>query len=1031
MLVLTGVGSYRIVHTSVNSANDKSTIDTSVVAGNGFAVRIDPQQQNQIWKFSISPTDRRPYGGNPSFAISSQSGSRDDLAGSSAKSWRVFRVPLASDKQNDQYIIYDETDDTFLSSDRSSGKVSLVKPLTLDELIISAIKSSSAGVAQGPDIANLLWRLNPSVPLLQEGNYQLIWPGPPLDRCVARGKATNTAPVLAPVNVSDGSQWWNISLQVSSTGNIFYNIRNYVSGELLQLSKAGFTVGATNGANKTEFQIASDGQTGTLSTVGSDSQVIAVDSSLNLVVQSRDKPATWKIKLGVPVLTVAPSLPPTLPSSLTTKSWAKSPTDITFPSDPSQSVSLQALQPLDDGIYRVVNESTKRLACLTISQNGSGLAKSLGLIDGVSTSQSSYEQIWRLKRLTSYQGLIYQVINYSDSTSIAEQHLNAVAASDGSDCLAVCEDSTDPYQLWTIESQSNFSYTIKSYGTGSLLEDCGTLKNTPLIDAPRVTQRWKMTPAPLPVAPGLYRLRFQDGDYLQASATSTADKSLAVNFNTCRITSRRDGTNSVEIGTPTGLYFLGCDSQGQLMLTERCQEYSKLKFLPTGDETPGYYLQQASTNLTLTLTAPNSINVLDSHDDLRVKLNIAASFEARILGSPNQIITLEMPPDQVPSISSSDTVPTFTLQEGLYTIVSSRHTYLFLNDLVHLPPPSIPRSRFQAVAVNPPSGSQMQQAQWAIQSTGNGFYTISCSNLFLCQASSIVESACWPFAPNYPSNPGQTFPLSQDTWSANDVVGTTPSYDAARWKLISTDGQTFNIINYSTSHILQVDNPGYTISTTPSTPFPSLGTFTFIRLGDIPPAAIPRYRRPASLIDNVTLQPVDNSTAIDISRELEMDSGVFVLKYDGESGTTRCLALSDNEAMNGSMPLDVKLTGLDSEPYSLDSGLQHWTMVKNDDGWYTIQHYLYGFTLSAVSRSQGGKRVYPSSAPSVGLYSAQFASTWSEKAIFQWKFIEVDQRACMINRACDDYCLISDGSSCKFARPSDDQPFWYVRISSR
>ena len=1004
------------MHTSISSSNDKATIDTSTFASNGFATQVAPTQQNQIWKFSASQTDRRAYGGGASFTITSLTGSGDNLAGTNPNSWRVFQLPSTSAKQDNEYVLYNEIDGNFLSFDAYSRKVSLSKSLALDTLIINSISTSAAGTEPGPDVSCLLWKLSPSTSLLEEGIYQFIWPDSQIERCITRGRGTNVAPVLASVNQSDGFQFWNVSLQVSNVGDVFYDIRNYVSGELLQSNKVQFTVSAANGVSRTEFQITSDGRSGLLSISGDDLNCIGVDNLQNLVVQPRDKPAAWKLNLGLPKLAVAPCLPPSLPNTLTTKSWDKISTNTSFPVDSSQS---QAFSPFHGGIYRVVNESTGRIACLTISHANSGPVRSIAMTDGQSSFQSTDEQIWCLKRLSGYQGVIYQFISYYDSALIAEQSLDTAAGSDSHDCFPAQQDESQPSQLWTIEPQSNFSYAIKSYQTGFLLEDCGTLKSTPLVDIPRAAQRWKVVPAPSPITPGMYRLRFQTGDYLQASAVGSADRSLA-----CRIASRVNGTNSVEVATPTGLYFFGCDTQGQPVLTERCQEYSEFKFLSTGDEAPGFYVQHFQTNMTVTFGPPNQISALNSHDDLKVKLNVTAFFGTRRLGSPGQIVTLEAPPAQVSSISSNFTNPTFTPQEGLYTMVSSRHTYLCLTDLVHLAPPSIPRSKYQASAVNPPSGTQMRQTQWAIQSTGNGYYTISCSNFFLCQASSIVESACWPYSNNYPASVGQTFPVSQDAWSPNDVVGTIPSYDAARWKFMSIDGQKFNVINRSTGNLLQVDSPGYTISARPDTPFPSLASFTLIRLGDLSSLAVPRYLKPAPLIDKVTLQAGDNSTAGSISRELGIDSGVFMLSLDSVPGTARCLALSDVDALSNLNPLDVTLKSVDLEPYSLDSGLQHWKVEKNDEGWYLIQHYLYGFFLSAVFKIQGGKRVYPSSPPSVGLYSAQYASTWSEKAIFHWKFIEVDQRVCLINRACDDYCLISDGSSCKFAHPSDDQPYW-------
>lgn len=957
------------------------------------------------------------------FTINSlRSGS--SLAGISTNAWRVFKLDLPG-LQNKAFFICDDAGTSFLSMDNTTGAITMTQAWRLDTLIISVSGSLHNGTSLEPSIASLLWKLLP-LPAnpIQEGNYQFIWPGPPFDRCIARGPGPNTAPTIYPADQSETSRWWRLSVEVSSAGDIYQSLQNYLSGEYLQWTSSGFIHNTSHDGTQTQFQILCDGQTASISIVGDDGRVMAVDESSQLVLRTNDLPATWKVRIGFPVLATAPTLPPVIASSLTTTSWQRPAPDVSY-TDPTQACGTALLPPLRDGLYRVINESTHRLATLAISHDDHGPSRSLAAIESGSDSVSIQEQTWRIKRLTNYQGLIYQIISVCDSALLAEDSPNIIPGFEGRSCCPTREDLTSPAQLWSIEPQSNFAFAIKSCQSNCLLDDRDGLKTTPLVDSPLMTQHWKLVVSPSAVTSGIYRLKFQNGNYLQASN----DRSPAGTFKSCRVTSQSDGSTTIEIGTGNGFYFLGCDSRGHLVLTETCQDSAQLKFVPTGDETPGFYLQHCINNLTVTSVPPVSTSALNGHGDSVTQYDVPLAFSARFLGSSDQILNLETPPVDIPSISAPEMVPTFAIEDGLYTIISSRQTYIMSNDYVHVSPPTIPKSRSQASGIAPTSG-QTRYCQWAIRSTRNGFYTISNNGLQLCQATTIVDGPTWPYSPQYPAFPGISFSPSQNVWSPSDVICTTPLYDAARWRLVSIDGQTFNIVNYLTGDLVQVDISGLVVCAKPFAQTPALAAFQLLRLGGIPPTTPPMYQTPPPMKDDISMQPLDNSIAVNISRELDFAGGVYLLSFESPPGSIRCLGAPSNCASDTATTIFKPDVGaVDSEAYSLSSGLQRWRVDRDDQGWYTIEHYIYGVQLGAVCGNNNGLKTYPSGNTGVGLYSVPYASSQSDNSIFQWKFIQIDQRVAMINKACDNFYLVNPGGYIKFAAPMSVPSFWLVSLS--
>ena len=388
-------------------------------------------------------------------------------------------------------------------------------------------------------------------------------------------------------------------------------------------------------------------------------------------------------------------------------------------------------------------------------------------------------------------GNVYQITNYNDGAILEEESTGSVANTDGIRSHLQYKNTSAPNQFWRIEPQTNFSYTIHSCQTeGSVLADSQvtslmmlgyTFRTVSLIDnILSAKQIWNFAPISPPVTAGVYRLRFANGSNFSASTVQmTNDQSLASVISIIRVDQRWDGTYTVEIMTSSGLYYLGCNGLSSAFLSQRLRDDTLWKILRTGDETPGYNIVHMQSNLALTMAASTAVDVLDNRGDPIMNVNLGIAFRPRVSGSAEQTLTLETPSPEVPSVSSLDSIPSSQIPAGIYRIKTTRGTSVILKDLINVRKPDIPLSRHQVVA-GTPLPDQTHSTDWMVQSTANGFYTFSCRNLLLAQASSITERSVWPYAPLWPGSATSNFDLSSDTWSAGDIIGAAPSYDATQ-----------------------------------------------------------------------------------------------------------------------------------------------------------------------------------------------------------------------------------------------------------
>ena len=1070
---------------------DRCSLDSNVslqptVGNTSNAVSVSAGDESQVWKFAYSQKNRQLYGGTSAYNVSSLFSNQVDLCGLTSKVWRVLQLPSIGGEREAQYLIHNEADGSFLCLESSSGKVSLSRQMTLEDVIVSGIETSVAAAPVSSNLGSLLWKLIPSSSLLADGHYQFIWPSQnalpdigttlsrssggtglqqlmPTDRYLSRPGNSQLVPSLSPSDPSDGSQWWNVNARVSDGGTIFYEIRNHMSGELLELSNTGPLLGATDGTYKTKFQIEADGQSCLISSENYPDKILGADGQNSPMLQSRDRPARWRISSTMPAVRSQIEFV-SKPKGLTLSTWKKPEVGVPEQINPLEPTPKDRLKSLDDGIYYITNEATRNVVSLTVPNLDAGPGTFVSLNSQSTNTKSSFSQWWYLRRISNLAGNVYQVHNYCYDAIMTEETSNSLVSAEGKKTWPQHNSTNASDQLWIVEPHTNFSYLIWSCQTkGALLDDNqkisplitnGMLRVTPLVDSPTATQKWNFSPVPPPMASGIYRLRFATGDLLSSSLVRDGNNvSPASVFSNCRVAVCRDGTYTVEMMTSFGLFFLGCDSQGCPFLSEMSGEDTSWKFLPLGEEIPGFNVVQTFSNFSLTLSAPSLINVIGSMGDPVKKINLGVTCLPRLEGNVKQSIIVETPPYEVPSVSNLEDVPSSQVQTGVYRIKTSRGTYLMLNDLINVTPPSLPRSRKQVVARSitqtdvvqaPPAHGvtssaaaetpkevanlQDRSAEWSIQSTGNGYYTLWCHSSFMCQASTIAEKAVWPYAPTYLST-GANFALTNDTWSASDIIGASPPYDAARWKLFTADGKKFNFVNKATGCVLQIDGSGQTLTAQIGVSIPGFAAFTLEKIGrDLPPELVSQSPKLAAKVDRLTLE-VRAPSAPFITRELDIDSGVFILRLDSADPVEKCLTLPEQDTVTSrpadgqvqNVPASIKPVDLDA--YSLDAGLQMWTLLRDDEGWYSVENYLYGSKLCVSFNTWNGRRVYPKDPPGVTLVGVARNSP-VDPATTQWRFIQVDGRVCAVNRACDSFCLVQDNDTLKLIPGADGLACW-------
>lgn len=950
--------------------------------------------------FSATLQNRRAYGGTTSYDISTLAKAGAQSLWGSTSSWRVFALPPPSRGGEQCYLICNEADGTFLSLERTSGKILLSNTWSLDDIVSQA----------SSDLTCILWKLLPSEPVLADGRYQCIWSAAS-DSCLSRGNhpGAMSTPVVVSRNASDGLQWWNITAQISRKGDIFHTIRNYLSAETLDMAGEKPVLVDPDGVVQAHFMLRSVGDTISIAPEDCSGQVLGVDGSRNLILRPQDLPAQWKLVSGVPEAQVrAPPIP--LPTRLTLDTWG------------SASSHLEQLPLIADGIYRIINQSTARVLSL-----GPGTFVTL-IADMVSDSTCS--EWWHISKAPGLAKGIYRIRNYIDGAILSEEPANALADAAGARLRVRYELMNTSDQYWSILPESRFSYLVQSCQTAeALLDDQATLSDgtcrvTPKIDAPSITQKWLFYPVPSPVPSGIYHLRFATGDLLTASLIrASSDRSPASIFSSWRVAVQNDAFCTLEVMTSLGLLFLAADASDSVFLSRTRREDSSWKFVSIGNESSGFNLVHSLTGHALTLGTLRPVRVVDARGDAIKNLNIGATCVPRFTGNDKQYLVLDAPPDSVPSLLSSEMVPSSQIKDGTYAIRTSRNTHLLLHNAVSALPPKLPRSR---PYVSGGSTTPDVSDQWSIEATGNGYYTLSCNGLYMCQASTIVEQELWPYAPIYPSA-GAGFAPSGDQWSPNDIVGSSPLYNAARWKVCTVDGKTYSLVNKATGSHLQYDDAGSTISAQSALSAPALRTFYLEPLNDTVTSILPQL---GPKFDSLTAE-ITPSPATPISRELELDSGVFIFKIDSIGSVEGCLTLPEQDVLN-SLPSDgqvqkvvPKIKRVDLDAYSLDAGLQMWTLLRDDDGWYTIENYLYQLQLAAEFNTWNGRRIYPKDPPAVRLLGVARNSP-VDVPTTQWKLLQADERICIVNRTCDGFCLVQNNDSLALASLATSPKYWYV-----
>ena len=1041
----------------MKSASDKSTIDTSIAfptsspsASNLYnAVSVTPHGQSQVWKISRSAV-RPLYGSSNPFAITCVQATPQNqhftLGRGSFDNWRVFRLPSAAGEQWNKYIFYEEKQGAFLSLDPTSGIVSLEKQ-SLDLFLITTLAagtSSSTG-------DHMVWKLLPCAQDVADGLYQLVWPKPK-DFYLSRTKAANSAPVLVEGDQHDTGQWWDIETSVSNDGSLLYNITNYLSGELLEATTTRMILGASD-HKWGGLTIEPSGQSCILSSTDEPSMIIGVDGKQQVILQPREASARWKLLSGSPAVDGSPESNELLerPKVLTLDTWTKPKLGLsTVRPDPALAKPASSLRPLENGVYFISNELTKRnigVAGTALSHDPTtfkpGQSIQLEMKSATAATYSSLSEMWYISRVHDFPGLTYLVRSYTTGLVLKEDVRTALNV-DGRQCIMSSYDSPRMNEVWKVEPQSNFAFSIISHNGTTSIEDLQHLSNGAATDMPRATpllaskpsHRWKLTPVPSPITSGIYKLRFQNGSLLRCYLKNNPkDTSLVASCSSWRVSARADGLYSLEPLVAPKLYFLNCDAQSKWCSSERGEEESAAwKFLSTGDETRGFYIENAATGATVTQSGLGQVTVVNGRGEVQMINFVGASLGSRTPDSPSQIFTLEESPDEIPTVSNFDSIPTSNISSGIYRISTWRQTCLAFENSVQVSPPALPKSRCQAVALKRTSQSKAEENEWLIEPSGNGYYKISQGGgLQLCQASGVVENLMWPYASSYPSDPSKSWVAAADDrqWTPADVLGAIPDYDATRWKLIHLDGNRFQILNKVSGDSLQVDESGGVVAAKPDIVVPAAAVWTLERSASLPdtPDALPSNLTP--IIDPVTLGTPAQSKGAYIRRELDIESGVFLFDIDMVSSNSYSLTFPEHDVLPKAprapqMPdqAQPRLDPRDLEPYSLDKGLQYWTVEKDNDNWYTIANYLYGYQLAAVCQMRDGRRLFPSQAPSIALIKPHVPNT-SDKVPMQWKFIQVNGRVSMINRACDQFGVKMDNSSLRFEPNSQSSSSWY------
>jgi hypothetical protein len=1007
-------------------------------------VAINAHSQSQVW--TLSRSRRRPQFGNScGFSVSSlQSGlsGRSSLLGyGDYDNWRVFRVPSASSETWNRYLFYEEKAGAYLSLDRTTGAISLEK-FSLDATLLSIFSNNDQNSAI---LRRITWKLMPWTQDVPEAPHQLAWPGKQ-QLFLARATVANSAPLLAKEDPRDTAQWWNIKSRVTDDGSIAYDVYNFLSNELLEPSTDGLLVGATTKLGSLVLE--PTGQSCVLSPAAQPSMVIGVGSDQKINLQPLNIATRWQLLQGSPKVDHSQADPTILTKekALSLTTWEKPRPGLpVIQADPAKPKPPSLLKPLDDGIYFIYNELTKRqigLAGPEVSQTVDeiGADTQVQMKPSDPKAASALSSIWQISRLHDYQGLVYVVRSYTTGLLLTE-NLDTALGADGRQCSLTRYNAADPSHLWVINPQTTFSYSFVSGAGAASLEDLSSLSTGSSNDVPRATpsldtkpsQRWKLVSAPRPITSGVYRLRFQSGNLLRCGLNQNMqDTSLTSNSSTWRVSVRPDGFFSIEPLITPSLYFLNLDEQKQWFSSQDGEEESAAwKLLPAGDTLKGFYVQSALSEATITESGATPIRVVNSHGKVSSTHYTNASLTSRSLASPHQLVTFEESPDEVPSVSNYDSIPTSKVLPGIYRIGTWHQTYLTLEDSIQSKPPNLPKSRRQAINASI-SPSNPQNFQWRIESSGNGFYKIThSSDLLLCQALGIAESAMWPYTPSYPSQPDKSWAAGSDTrqWASTDVCGVVPEYDATRWKLIHVDGLRFQIVNKTSGNALQIDGSNPTVTLRGDTPIPGAAAWTLELVQTIPQATDLLIGSLTPAIDPVTLDKKVQSRSAYTRRELDIASGIFIITHDAISPMPQNLTFREQRVLPRPGGLSMiqsvnpELAPADLDAYSLDRALQYWTLVKDDDGWYSVSNYLYGYQLAAVPPQVGGRRAFPSNPPGLSLCSPISSST-ADKATLQWRFIQANGRVSMACRACDEYVVTVDGPNMRFRRPSERASAW-------
>ena len=919
----------------------------------------------------------------------------------------------------------------FLKYVTASQSVQLSSEATLDQLILEAYASSPSATGV---LASLVWKLLPTQGVTKTGQYQIAWG----DRCLGQGNGGNLPPVLVGNDKTNGSQWWNIGTQVADDGSFYYTASNFMTGDRLEINNTGAVIGGTDGTTGGRLTLDVNNNTALLSSIDDPKNILAVNASGQIVLTPKDASNRWTLLSGPAWGPPTSNVPPREPAA-----WGRKLTLDTWNSATAAPGKFGDLRTLDDGIYTIINESTQRVIATKAS---SETGKSIKLADAA-TKDPSLTTLWHVRRLTLYQDLVYVISAYSSDNVLTENIEEGVPLGvSGKPILDQPRNGSKPQQLFVIRPETNFAFTIKSVHTPGALGDVSilsdglkndALRNTPILSTLKVTQKWTFSPLPPPIASGIYRFRFSNGKLLRAALTiSAAETNLTSSFANCRLAARRDGLYTIEFMTSLGLVFLGCDGSTQVCLSHRVGDNYKWKLVNTGPETPGYYIQHANTNLALRYADPKDVAVYNSRDVSIANLSLSASLSTKALGSAPQIINVELTPNSVPTVTNTDAVPSSKITPGVYRILTTRNTALTLQDWLRVQPPAIPKSEFQAVANATSSG---QDNEWVVEQTGNGFYTLTNKALLLSTAIGITEKSTWPYAPTYPMAPG-TFTPTNDTWSDKDVIGVSFPYEATRWKLLSLADGSFNIISKTTEGILQVDPAGSRVTVDVTVPFPALSSFSLVKVRDLPPTttSVGGLQLPPPVVDPVTFKETPQTKGARISREVDIEAAVFSLEeftnphVQWGPSPRRCLTLNDADVL-AKFPLGggdagtirPKVWRMDVTAYSMDVGTQYWKIVKDDDGWYSIESYARGgWKLGAQFDILNGKRVWKKEPPGVVFLRPGSAELPSGKASVQWKFVQLDGRIAVVNRACDEYYLVQDGENVRFKRVNEGSPFW-------